>query len=285
MTAQVEAVLLSWMPDRAWWAQKVVAFAVDGASNLGVRVATARQAVDVSAMEHNVFAMLVKWLSLLTPLGEPCHVVQRKLGLALEATGQVHGDYLAAVGRQRALYNGARQWKDLERCVQENTRPDTRSGLRLIPASHHIRWSKANARRNKVFLANVPWVARHLDSKTHLTTKEEDVWEDSHDAGLLSWALVYGDILHGTRSFTNVAQLHAPTGAHLTKATEMLQAQVEKLAREEGPGWTQFKEETVTGACHGVELVRFDTDGQRCPPFPATEARAVTDILLAGIRE
>ena len=76
----MEAVLPSWMPDRAWWAQKVVAFAVDGASNLGARPATAQQAVDVSAMEHNVFAMLLKWLSLLTPLGEPCHVVQRKLG-------------------------------------------------------------------------------------------------------------------------------------------------------------------------------------------------------------
>ena len=88
-----------------------------------------------------------------------------------------------------------------------------------------------------MFLANVPWVARHLDSKTHLTTKEEDVWEDCHDAGLLSWAVVYGDILHGTRSFNNVAQLHAATGAHLTKATEMLQARVEKVAREEGLGW------------------------------------------------
>ena len=69
VTSQVEAVLLSWMPDRAWWPQKVVAFAVDAASNLGVRGATARQPVDVSAMEHNVFAMLVKWLSLLTPPG------------------------------------------------------------------------------------------------------------------------------------------------------------------------------------------------------------------------
>ena len=128
VTAQVEAMLLSWMPDRARWAQKVVAFAVDGASNPGVCGATARQAVDVSAMEHNVFAMLVKWLSLLTALGEPCHVVQRKLGLALEAAGQVHGDYLAAVGRQRALYNGARQWKDLERCVQKHSRPDTLAG-------------------------------------------------------------------------------------------------------------------------------------------------------------
>ena len=114
------------------------------------------------------------------------------------------------------------------------------------------------------------------------------MWEDCHDAGLLSWAVVYGDILHGTRSFNNVAQLHAPTGAHLTKATEMLQARVEKVAREEGPGWTQFKEQTVTGAWHGVELVQFDTDGQRCttsPPFLATEAHSVTDTLLAGIRE
>ena len=192
------------------------------------------------------------------------------------------------MGRQRALYNGARQWKDLERCVQKHSTPDTRSGLRLIPASHRIQWSEANARRNKVFLANVPWVARHLDSQTHRTTNEEDVWEDCHDAGMLSWAVVYGDILHGTHSFNNVAQLHAPTGAHLTKATEMLQARVEKVAREEGPRWTQFKEQTVTGAWHGVELARFDTDGQRCttnPPFPATEARAVTDTLLAGIRE
>ena len=61
-----------------------------------------------------MFAMLVKWLCLLTPLGEPCHMVQRKLGLALEAAGQVHADYPAAVHRQRAVYNGARQWKDLE---------------------------------------------------------------------------------------------------------------------------------------------------------------------------
>ena len=114
------------------------------------------------------------------------------------------------------------------------------------------------------------------------------MWEDCHDASFLSWALVYGDILHGTRSLNNVAQLHAPTGAHVTKATEMLQARVEKVAREEGPRRTQFKEQTVTGAWHGVELVRFDTDGQRCttsPPFPATEARAITDTLLAGIRD
>ena len=84
----------------------------------------------------------------------------------------------------------------------------------------------------------MPWVARHLDSKTHLSTKEEDVWEDCHDVGLLSWTVVYGDILHSTRGFNNVAQMHAPTGAHLAKAIKMLQARVEKVAREEGPGWT-----------------------------------------------
>ena len=143
----------------------------------------------------------------------------------------MHGDYLGAVGRQRALYNGARQWKDLGRCIQENARPDTCSGLCLIPTSHRVRWSEANTRRNKVFLANVPWVVRHLDSKPHLTTKEEDVWDDCHDAVLQSWAVVYGDILHGTHTFNNVAQLHARTGAHLTKATEMVQARVEKVAR------------------------------------------------------
>ena len=139
-----------------------------------------------------------------------------------------------------------------------------------------------------MLLANVPWVARHLDSKQHLTTKEEDVWEDCHDAGLLSWAVVYGDIVHGTRSFNNVAKLHAPTGAHRTKAAEMLQARVTKVAREEGQRWTQFKEQTMTGAWHCVQLVRFDTNGQRCTtstPFPATEACADTDTLLVGIRE
>ena len=32
---------------------------------------------------------------------------------------------------------------------------------------------------------------------------------------------------------------------------DMLQAVVPKVAREEGPGWLQFKEETVTGTWHG----------------------------------
>ena len=162
------------------------------------------------------------------------------------------------------------------------------SGVRLVPAGHRIRWYEANLCRNKVFLANVLCVARHLHSQTHLTTKEEDVWEDCHDAGLLSWAVVYGDIPHGTSGFNNVAQLHAPIGAHLAKATEMLQARVEKVAREEGLGGIEFKEQTVTRAWHGVESVRFDANGQKCttsPPFPATEACAIANTLLTGIRE
>ena len=92
---------------------------------------------------------------------------------------------------------------------------DNRSGLQLIPTSHHIRWSQANARGNTAFLANVPWVARHLDSKVQHSTKEEDVWEDCHHASLLAWVVVYGDILHGLRCFNSVAQLRAPTSAHL----------------------------------------------------------------------
>ena len=68
----------------------------------------------------------------------------------------------------------------------------------------------------------------------------------------------------------------------------MLQARLQKVAQEEGPGWLQFKEQTVAGAWHGVQLVQFDSGGQKCattPPFPGVQARAVTDVLLAGIKE
>ena len=269
VATQLECVLMSWIPDRDWWAKRVVAFAVDGASNLGVRDASARQVVHVSHIESNVFALIGKWLVLMTPLGEPCHVLQRKLGLALEAAGPTHVDYLAAVNPQRRLYNGARQWKELQKCVQRHVQ-DTRSGLHLTPTSHRIRWSQAHAWRNTAFLANVPWVARHLDSKVQHSTEEEDVWEDCHDASLLAWGVVYGDILHGMRCFNSVAQLRAPTGAHLATATIMLEARLQRVAREEGPGWLQFKEQTVTGAWRGVPLVQFDSGGQKCattPPF------------------
>ena len=68
----------------------------------------------------------------------------------------------------------------------------------------------------------------------------------------------------------------------------MLQARLQKVAQEEGPGWSQFKEQSVRGAWHGVQLVQFDVDGQKCgtsPPFPGAAARAVSDILLHGIKE
>ena len=114
------------------------------------------------------------------------------------------------------------------------------------------------------------------------------MWEDCHDASLLAWGVVYGDILHGMRCFNSVAQLRAPTGAHLATATGMLEARLHRVAREEGPGWLQFKEQTITGALRGVHLVQFDSGGQKCattPPFPSVQARAVTDVLLAGIKE
>ena len=125
------------------------------------------------------------------------------------------------------------------------------------------------------------------------STKEEDVWEDCHDASLLAWGMVYGDILHGMRCFNNVAQMRACTSAHLATTTDMLRAdmlraRLQKVAREEGPRWLQFKEQTVTGAWHGVQLVHFDSGVLKCAAslaFPSVEARAVSDVLLAGIKE
>ena len=192
-----------------------------------------------------------------------------------------------AVDRQRALYNGARQWKESQKCMQNHVHHE-RSGLLLIPTSHRMTGSRANSRRTTAFLANVPWVAWHLDSKVQHSTKEVDVWEECHDASLLAWGVVYGNILHGMRCFDNVAQLRAPTGAHLATATGMLQARLQNVAQEEGPGWLLFKEQAVAGAWHGVQLVQFDSGGQKCATtssFPGVQTCAVTDVLLAVIKE
>ena len=91
------------------------------------------------------------------------------------------------------------------------------------------------------------------------STKEEDVWEECHDASLLAWGVVYGDILHGMRCFNSVAQLRAPTGANVATATGMVQGRLQRVAPEEGPGWLQLKEQTVTGAWCGVQFVQFDS--------------------------
>ena len=88
--------------------------------------------------------------------------------------------------------------------------------------------------------------------KVQHSTKEEDVWEDCHDASLLAWGVVYGDIPHGMRCFNNVAQRRAPSGARLATARDMLRARLQKVARGEGQGWLQFKQQTMAGACHGV---------------------------------
>ena len=174
VTKQLECVLLTRIPDRDSWAKWVVTFAVEGASNFGMRGASARQIVDACTIENNVCALIGTWLVPMTPMGEPCHVLQGKLGHVLEAAGPTNFDYMASVDCQRALYNGARQWKQMQKCVQHHV-PDKRSGLQLIPTRHRIRWWHANARRNTAFLANAPWVARHLDLKVQHSTKEEDV--------------------------------------------------------------------------------------------------------------
>ena len=72
----------------------------------GVLIDTMPLPIRASHIESNVFALIGKWLVLMTPLGEPCHVLQRKLGLALEAAGPTHVDYLAAVNRQRGVQWG-----------------------------------------------------------------------------------------------------------------------------------------------------------------------------------
>ena len=113
------------------------------------------------------------------------------------------------------------------------------------------------------------------------------MWKDCHDASLLASGVVYGNIQHGMRCVNCVAQLRAPIGAILASTTGILQARLEKAACEEGPGWLQFKAQTVTGAWHGVQMVQFDSGGQKCattPAFPGVQARAVTDVLLAGIK-
>ena len=68
------------------------------------------------------------------------------------------------------------------------------------------------------------------------STKEEDMWQDCHDATLLAWRVFYGDILHGMWCFNNVPQLHVPLGAHFATARDMLQPRLQKVAREEGLG-------------------------------------------------
>ena len=68
--------------------------------------------------------------------------------------------------------------------------------------------------------------------------------------------------------FNSLAQLRAPTGAHVATATGMLQARLQKVAQEEDPGWLQFKEQTVADAWHGVQLVQFDSGGQKCATTP-----------------
>ena len=51
----------------------------------------------MSTIENNVFALVGTWLVLMTPLSEPCHVLQRKLGHALHAVGPTNTEHLVAM--------------------------------------------------------------------------------------------------------------------------------------------------------------------------------------------
>ena len=81
-------------------------FAVEGASNLRVRGANAREFVDVPTIAGKVFALIGIWVVPKTPMGEPCHVLQWKLHHALEAASPTHVKYMPALDGQRALYIG-----------------------------------------------------------------------------------------------------------------------------------------------------------------------------------
>ena len=84
--------LVPWIPDCDRWMKRVVNFEVDMASNLGVRGTSARQVVDISTIENNAFALIGTWLGLMTAMGEPCHVLLRKLGHAFEAAVPRHAN-------------------------------------------------------------------------------------------------------------------------------------------------------------------------------------------------
>ena len=75
VATQLECVPPSWIQYRNWWAKRGVTFPLDGASNLGVRGANAQQVVEVSIIENNMFALIGRWLVLMTRLSEPCHVL------------------------------------------------------------------------------------------------------------------------------------------------------------------------------------------------------------------
>ena len=73
VTTQLE--LLTQIPDCNHWARRVATFAVDGASNLGVRGVAAQQSVDVSTIANNMVALFGICLVLTTPLGKQCHMI------------------------------------------------------------------------------------------------------------------------------------------------------------------------------------------------------------------
>ena len=94
---------------------------------------------------------------------------------------------MEAVDRQRALYNGAPQVKELQKCVQDHVN-DKRSGLqRIHKSSHQVVAGKCAAQH--CFFGQCPLGVKALDLQVQHSTKEEDAWEDCHDAGLLAWGV------------------------------------------------------------------------------------------------
>ena len=155
--------------------------------------------MDVSAIESNMLALLMRWLGLIIPLGYPCHMVQYKFGHPLQAPGPIHVEYVAVCTLAKMRIMEPANGTIAKLCSRSHT-PSTRCGLQIFPGGHRIRWSPANTRRTEAFLAYAPWVATHLE----LSKKEEYLWEDSEDASMSVLGADDGNILHGNWCLNDV---------------------------------------------------------------------------------
>ena len=109
---------------------------------------------------------------------------------------------------------------------------------------------------------------------------------------LVSSVVVYGGRMHGTQCVSDVAQLHAPTHAHLHQLVQFWPQQPKccegGCRRWPERRWRASCRSTLMGTWPRTKLVQIDDDGQKCggtPPVPSNEERAVTVALLARVEE
>ena len=113
------------------------------------------------------------------------------------------------------------------------------------------------------------------------------MWEDCHDAIILAWVVLYGDILHSNRCLNNVAQLHAPT-VHIWPLQQTCyrhgcRRHPEKRVRATYISWSKPKLVHVL-VCSWCNLILTGKSVEPPPPFSGAVARAIADVLLAAIK-